>query len=242
MAKCVGKNIKIFYLNQIYLQQLQGLKDPMLSSASWKIVEDFLRSVVDKNLPTLNQQCVACEGAIADPVQLPCRHVGCYPCLSNLLSEQGVCPLCQMPIPPEFTISTDRIQRETKFHLGENNRKCISFFMEIVTKFCFARDDSAIVDDDVIENLMNYVICPFGGKTKILSPINNLAIDPTPVVRSFMLQQLLKRKVGVEVHLQQYFQRSLLLAGGDKADLLNICKLIMYCLEVGINLRHADSF
>lgn len=65
--------------------------------------------------------------------------------------------------------------------------------MELVTEFCFVRDDSQEIDPNVMGRIMGYAFHSKGNKTKEFSPADDFAIDPSPVVRSFILQQLLKR-------------------------------------------------
>ena len=57
------------------------------------------------------------------------------------------------------------------------------------------RDDSQEIDPNVMERIMGYAFHSKGNKTKEFSPADDFAIDPSPVVRSFILQQLLKRYI-----------------------------------------------
>lgn len=71
-------------------------------------------------------------------------------------------------------------------------KKCLSFFMEIVTEFSFSRDIKEL-DEEVVKRMMNYAFNSSEHvETKPFSPVK-YALDPTPVIRSFILQQLLKR-------------------------------------------------
>jgi len=83
-------------------------------------------------------------------------------------------------------------------------QRCNTFFMDLVSRLCFG-DDSAPPEGAVIRRLMGYITC----KSKVSEKLQKLkgataadvqktkkmfdeAIDATPVVRSFLLQLLLK--------------------------------------------------
>ena len=83
--------------------------------------------------------------------------------------------------------------RQQRFLDGEFSRRCLTFFIDLVTEFCFSREDFDRIEPEVIQKIMGYVFYSAEKKTKAFSPLNDYAIDPTPVVRSFILQQLLKR-------------------------------------------------
>ena len=64
--------------------------------------------------------------------------------------------------------------------------------MELVSLFCFGKkDDEGVMDPELFEMFMSYVI-EASSKTKDFSPFPEHGIDATPVVRSFLLQQLLR--------------------------------------------------
>ena len=71
-------------------------------------------------------------------------------------------------------------------------RRCNSFFMELVSLFCFgAKAGDGVMDPELFTMFMSYVI-KASSKTKDFSPFPEHGIDATPVVRSFLLQQLLR--------------------------------------------------
>ena len=74
-------------------------------------------------------------------------------------------------------------------------RRCNSFFMELVSLFCFgAEDGEGVMDPELFDMFMSYVIEAASSKTKDFSPFPEHGIDATPVVRSFLLQQLLRTR------------------------------------------------
>ena len=77
---------------------------------------------------------------------------------------------------------------------SELRRRCNAFFMELVSVFCFGDSVSKDLEKETITLLMRYVIGHQSTQTKDFSPFPDYAIDPTPVVRSFLLQQLLRSR------------------------------------------------
>lgn len=83
---------------------------------------------------------------------------------------------------------------ETEQH-EEFKRRCNAFFMEVIYLLSFS--SNAPPNHDVIEKLMNYIICERvvgetrRGATKRPTVFDD-AVDPTPVLRSFLLQLLLR--------------------------------------------------
>ena len=69
-------------------------------------------------------------------------------------------------------------------------RRCNSFFMELVSLFCFGAE-AGTIDSELFSMFMSYVL-QTTFKTKAFSPFPEHGIDATPVVRSFLLQQLLR--------------------------------------------------
>ncbi|XP_065678763.1 E3 ubiquitin-protein ligase rnf213-alpha isoform X3 [Hydra vulgaris] len=110
----------------------------------------------------------------------------------------------------------------------EFKKRCISFYAEIVAEFCFSRKDFDRVDTNVIKNILDYV---FSSKTtKLFSPIPDYALDPTPVIRSFLLQQLLQRNYN---EVQKYLKRHLamLFSHADQSQLFEVANVFIYCME-----------
>ena len=65
--------------------------------------------------------------------------------------------------------------------------------MELVSLFCFgANAGDGGMDPELFAMFMSYVIEGSSSKTKDFSPFPEHGIDATPVVRSFLLQQLLR--------------------------------------------------
>ena len=68
--------------------------------------------------------------------------------------------------------------------------RCKSFFMELVSLYCFGEQ---LPSSELVLKFISYVIKD-ENKTEDLTPFDEQAIDVTPVIRSFILQQLLQIK------------------------------------------------
>ena len=75
-----------------------------------------------------------------------------------------------------------------------------TFFLDILQRFVFAKDTAeGGIDREVLESLLSFVVTKElpkdderGVRTKRISPFAGHCIDSTPVVRSFILQLLLR--------------------------------------------------
>jgi len=65
--------------------------------------------------------------------------------------------------------------------------------VELVSLFCFG-ESSKDVKEEALAHLMRYVIGGQSTQTKNFSPFPDYGVDATPVVRSFLLQQLLRSR------------------------------------------------
>ncbi|PFX17552.1 E3 ubiquitin-protein ligase RNF213, partial [Stylophora pistillata] len=88
--------------------------------------------------------------------------------------------------------SEDVRQRTNEKAATELRHRCNAFFMELVSIFCFGDSVSKDLEQEAIALLMRYVVGHQSTQTKGFSPFPDHAIDPTPVVRSFLLQLLLR--------------------------------------------------
>jgi hypothetical protein len=118
--------------------------------------------------------------------------------------------------------------------------RCNSFFMDVVSQLCFAEDTAP--SPPVVDKLMGLVTRQRSSRagTKTLLQTKEMTIfddgiDPTPVVRSFLLQ-LLMRTSGdkVDEYLQRYLQdaRRLFDEAGAEQYLVQLCLLVVQCIEV----------
>ena len=68
--------------------------------------------------------------------------------------------------------------------------RCKSFFMELVALYCFGEQSQQMPNPGLVEKFIGYVIKE-NKRTGDFTPFDGQGIDSTPVVRSFILQQLL---------------------------------------------------
>uniref|UniRef100_A0A7M5U071 RZ-type domain-containing protein n=1 Tax=Clytia hemisphaerica TaxID=252671 RepID=A0A7M5U071_9CNID len=116
---------------------------------------------------------------------------------------------------------------------------CLQFFIDVVVEFCFSKEAFERIDQEtVIPHIMGYAFTQnAGGGTKRFSPVEDYAIDDSPVIRSFILQQLLSREVEVQKYVEDYLDENLRLIqrnstnGQDEADIWNMCKIFIYCYQ-----------
>ena len=47
--------------------------------------------------------------------------------------------------------------RQQRFLDGEFSRRCLTFFIDLVTEFCFSREDFDRIEPEVIQKIMGYV-------------------------------------------------------------------------------------
>ncbi|XP_065676513.1 E3 ubiquitin-protein ligase rnf213-alpha-like isoform X2 [Hydra vulgaris] len=181
-------------------KKLETLPNDMLTCESWYIVEEFLKESLSIDYSNISEDCSVNNSNEACNTEFNDRDL--------------------------YQESLER--RHMVFEKEEFKKRCISFYAEVVAEFCFSRKDFDRVDTNVIKNILDYV---FSSKTtKVFSPIPDYALDPTPVIRSFLLQQLLQRNYN---EVQKYLSHHLamLFSHIDQSQLLEVAKLFIYCME-----------
>lgn len=129
-----------------------------------------------------------------EPMRLPCKHAFCKRCIDNLERVKGekcLNPQCNVPIPKGYVFEPiPKLQKYVKQH-NEYREKCNAFFMDVVSQLCFAGHTPP--DVGVVKMLMELVLSASetGGKTGDICVYDDY-IDKTPVVRTFLLQLLLR--------------------------------------------------
>ncbi|CAC5422253.1 RNF213 [Mytilus coruscus] len=179
------------------------------------------------------------------PVTLPCHHTICRRCFDETIATANVkCPKCDKKFEKDMEpIPGD--QSETIYAYQDFRRRCNSFFMEVVSQLCFA--DGTPPCDEVVEKLLSFItIQTRKGQqvTKELTIFDD-CIDPTPVVRSFLLQHLM-RTSGTEVnrHLEQYFRRALRVFDPSKevhTKPHDMCLLVIQCMEDSCHQQYSEE-
>ncbi|XP_067056125.1 E3 ubiquitin-protein ligase rnf213-alpha-like isoform X2 [Acropora muricata] len=211
-----------------------------------RVIEKFLMHCSE----AVNKRCirfgittcpVCLEGlAEKDPVEMPCSHVVCLPCISNWIAQERPrtqCPVCKQDVPENFKITSTKAVRHAVQEHFDFRRRCNSFFMDLVSLFCFG-SEAGMIDSDLFTIFMSYVL-EARSKTKDFSPFPENGIDATPVVRSFLLQQLLRNSdEEVKKHLSHYMSEARGLRP-DAGHLLDVCQLFVHCCEDSIIKKYA---
>ncbi|XP_064635715.1 E3 ubiquitin-protein ligase RNF213-like isoform X3 [Lineus longissimus] len=167
-----------------------------------------------KKLYKNHLKCPGCQEEKSDPVQLPCKHSICRKCLNDQIeADDRICLKCKAEIPEAFQIPDRVSNRDADIAYNKYINASNQFFMDIISQLCFAEDSPP--QQDVVNILMSYVIHePQGQESRLRSrtkqfTVYDECIDPTPVLRSLLLQLLLRYDIDdVREHLQLYFEKS----------------------------------
>ena len=147
---------------------------------------------------------------------LPCKHIFCHICLQKELAINRICPVCRETVSTEFQLPANDqlmynfilmccrtivIVMDCEYLCSDTAeayrsfRRCsTAFFMELVSVHSFSGADSLPPERELVQKLMELVVQGPRKSTRPFSPFQGDAVDPRPVVRSFILQLLLKYK------------------------------------------------
>ncbi|XP_062574164.1 E3 ubiquitin-protein ligase rnf213-alpha-like [Saccostrea cucullata] len=203
-----------------------------------KFLKICMREVM-KKVYGEQMKCTNCECGIFDqPVKLPCDHVICLKCYkeTSILGKR-VCPSCQKPFPEDLKYNSINIDSAVEKELKSYQQSCNDFFMAIVSNLCFS--DDAVPRKDVVEKLMTYVVVktksddPTSKATKQFSLVDvDPVVDTTPVLRTFLLQQLLRANfTEVKIHLKKYIVDTSNLFSRNEDVSGDFYSTVVYCLE-----------
>jgi hypothetical protein len=225
---------------------LSSLKNPDFNVGSQtfvnlkKAMDSCCRKVGDAFLTTSKgiQECIVCLETIKVPVILPCGHVGCKTCLEEEFAFGGTkaCPNCQCLVPDDFQLHSEVRVEEAVAEHAKFRKKLTQFFVETLQRFVFAEERMPHLD--IINELLSFIVTEKlpkdekNPRTKQLSPFPGDFIDARPVVRSFVLQLLLKYDINkVEPHLQEFLDRNRLAIVQSSSQFADLLLMIAKCLE-----------
>ncbi|XP_070580814.1 E3 ubiquitin-protein ligase rnf213-alpha-like isoform X2 [Ptychodera flava] len=230
----VGEDVikKVHILNKALGEQvnLQKIK-------SMKVIENVLKicneTASRQHFKYGVHECEVCQEAIKEPVALPCEHVFCLNCIKEWFRvRQRTCPKCTTPVDKKFEVISSKKSKEAVAAHNAFRQRCNAFFMEVVSRYCFAEGQAP--EPELVTMLMGYVTRhreEKGHQTRGFTPFQEDCIDPNPVVRSFLLQLLLKSSVEqVYQHLQTYLDEARAFMKTD-AEVLELCLLCIQCIE-----------
>ena len=199
-----------------------------------------------------DETCVICEEDMTSPVELECKHSGCADCLREYFEDKEVnaewgCPQCGETVPKNTRFETSEAAAESLALHQHFKRNLNKFFLEVLQRFVF--EGGRNPDRLVVQMLMSFVVTKelpkddktHDGRTKQISPFAGHCIDPTPVIRSFILQLLLHGEgfKMAEESLNLYLERERrFFLGRNEAEVTELLLLITYCLE---DRLHADQ-
>ncbi|PVD28712.1 hypothetical protein C0Q70_11306 [Pomacea canaliculata] len=205
-------------------------------------VDKFLKHAnghVIKRLLGKMTSCDYCDAKMESaPVKLPCSHIMCNSCW-RLADNKRKCPQCHFIIPRDWKYG-DNNDSKAQSELEIYQRQVSGFLMALVSQLCFAGQEPP--EPEAVKHIFGYIIHKAKNttlQTKQMMVVTDL-IDPTPVLRSFLLRLLLRYKeADVMPNLEEYYKKSweLLKQQGtasnqkDSSSLLELSLLIMHCVE-----------
>ncbi|GAA6104753.1 E3 ubiquitin-protein ligase rnf213-alpha-like isoform X4 [Tachysurus ichikawai] len=228
-------------LKPLVMEGIRNLGKVLEKSSDMKLektflaVIDILRSCKESATDVIFrfglQTCPICRVEPQDPVELPCNHIFCQPCIRRwLIPGQMFCALCTQLVPDDFE---QKVSKDVRLCLKSNaqfRQRCNAFFIEVVSTVCFK--DNSPPSRAVILQLLSFLMVEAKpdslsqahchSHTKALSPFNE-CVDRNPIIRSMVLKLLLKYSFDeVKEYLEQHLEiilQSKILDGTDKTEL-----------------------
>ncbi|KXJ15388.1 E3 ubiquitin-protein ligase RNF213 [Exaiptasia diaphana] len=123
------------------------------------------------------------------------------------------------------------LDEETDFSKAKYIEAVVLFLLECINSFT-SKDKKFTLDPDVFDIFMRYITGSSSSQTKSFSPFPDFEVDETPVVRSFLLQQLLttRNNDGVKKYIQRYLVDARELSS-DEHHVIRVCQLTADCME-----------
>jgi hypothetical protein len=257
---------------RLYVEHVQpSLSDSLISSSCSKFYE-FLRRIdvdftkeetvraVQRFLQDINKQyaskvtshsddqCAICleSWMKKHPVSLPCSHVFCYLCIKTNIIQKPLCPVCMQSLPKEFRcLSNDQLKPADR---AQNQfQRCITaFFLELVSVFCFNEMTPVAPEPGLVRVLMEMVVQRRQQDMyfiTLFSPFTDDNIYSRPVVRSCILQQLLKYSNDHSLqYIEQVFTKAQSFLGcGRTKELDDLEVIFVHCMEDALHQRARRS-
>lgn len=184
------------------------------------------------------QQCKSCESKIVErPVQLPCGDVICANCYRETsITGPSKCPACHALFKADFKPGSTKIS-SSEIKDYETFKTCGDrFYRDVVAQLCFSEGETP--SREVIEKLMSHIVNAPNSSNEDELMSKNMSIleegfDQVPVVRSFLLQQILRTSNNeVENILETYIDKAQQMFRMEHQKcLLELSFLIINCLE-----------
>ncbi|XP_053396010.1 E3 ubiquitin-protein ligase rnf213-alpha-like [Mercenaria mercenaria] len=235
------KEDKITIKHCMPLWALLGEETDLKDMKSLAGVEKFLKScnkLAMKEYIGDEVKCSQCESVLeGPPIALPCKDVLCDQCYDGMKAlGENSCAKCHQEFLDDWQPVRQIAKKNAIDKLQDYQRRCNTFFMDIVSQLCFA--DNNAPSKEVVEKLLSYIFFTTRSdrqRTRDLS-IFNTGIDPNPVFRSFLLQLLIRTS---EDNVIENLERYLTQAGGliksnspdQEQQYVELCLLVIQCLE-----------
>ncbi|XP_052217509.1 E3 ubiquitin-protein ligase rnf213-alpha-like [Dreissena polymorpha] len=202
---------------------------------SFTTLEEFLKECNDIALSKtigIGRQCSRCEVEITiPPTFLPCskNHAICKTCYLEIKTDLKRCPECKEMLQDKH--ETSEIYRKQIARLKVFQKRCNTFFLDVVTQLCFS--DELPPSKEVLTQLFDHVICT----SESVKPYTNdlslydSEIDPNPVFRCFLLQLIFKFSAldYVADYINQFIENTTY--GIQDENLMDIYLMIVQCYE-----------
>ncbi|XP_067936897.1 E3 ubiquitin-protein ligase rnf213-alpha-like [Watersipora subatra] len=193
-----------------------------------QVVTSLVQSVMEgiqglyKGCP---KKCPSCLQELHSPVILPCSHFLCDVCVEQqaLCSERN----CGKEIPDDLTFNPAlTLGKDKMAEFKEFRQRLNKFFMSFVSEVVFSGQQEP--EEGIIQWLLNCVTFGSNTETRQFSLFNSAdVVDPTPVLRSFLLKLLLQcsQSDAASTHLNRILSEWT----GEKSNQLQTMVLFMDC-------------
>ncbi|KAF7705531.1 hypothetical protein HF521_020817 [Silurus meridionalis] len=228
--KLVAQTLK--HCSQLHrlMEQCPDLQSKACLQQLIRILNDYHEESMSRDL-RFGLKCPVCLEDLTEPCVLQCEHVFCLSCMRSCMQGEEVkCPKCRTLLPPNFQPAISaRVDSALKQH-RKLRRCCNSFFLEVVSRFCFSKGQQP--KEDLVELLFSLLISAQGDvyKTRELTPFLE-CVDQNPVVRSVLPKLLLQYSFDlVKGHIQTYLKNleDKLLNDEDRMELY---RLFVNCFQ-----------
>ncbi|XP_047673206.1 E3 ubiquitin-protein ligase rnf213-beta isoform X2 [Tachysurus fulvidraco] len=237
VMKVNSSDEKLVALTLKHCSQLQRLVEECSDLQRKACPQQLIRILNEYNEESISRElrfglkCPVCLEDLVEPCALQCEHVFCLSCMKRCMQgKEAQCPKCRTQLPPNYQPAvSSSIELSLKQH-RELRRCCNSFFLEVVSRFCFSKRQHP--QEDLVELLFSLLISAQGDvyKTRELTPFLE-CVDHSPVVRSVLIKLLLQYSFDqVKGHIQTYLknlEHNLL----DDEDRMELYRLFVNCFQ-----------
>ncbi|XP_053366887.1 E3 ubiquitin-protein ligase rnf213-beta isoform X1 [Clarias gariepinus] len=228
--KLVALTLKHCIQLQRLMEECSELQSKAFLKHLIRILNEYHEESISREL-RFGLKCPVCLEDLAEPCVLQCEHVICLSCMKRCMQgAEAKCPKCRTALPPNYQpASSESIDSALKQH-RKLRRCCNSFFLEVVSRFCFSKAQHP--PEDMVELLFSLLISAQGDvyKTRELTPFLE-CVDQSPVVRSVLPKLLLQYSFKqVKGHIQTYLENlaeKLL----DDQDRMELYRLFANCFQ-----------